>query len=1220
MSSSPFRTHHDAQESAHPGRGAASWPAREGRAIQPELLRDPTPLESLATTLRTWTPFDQLHSSPASPALNPSTSPTSPRMMRRGEGLADLCEEESASPFVGEDPSALGETLSAEREGKDAPNRGPETGERVAWAGWDAIDGLDGEPRRILLLAYKSGGFAIWDCSSLDTWFEILNLPHLDSALDGKLSGKLPHGVGTVVGAAVLPSDGADRSGPLVALLTGRPSPTSTSHVLLYSLRTHRIVDTLSVPGAAHRILVNRRFLVVSTTAPLALHVHALVDFRPAPFSPLTDVAPSPFDGTPVFSLGSGGRLLAYATDRLLLSSRLDRSLAKPGAGLLAHSGLFDPEPPSSVDDFGGDRSRFMTDAGQVGGEVARRVGEGVMSGVKAIGEAGLSYWMTRGGGRGGEGGDVREANDGAARTFSKSAPLPSMAGFGRRLSITTARPHQPGSPSSSLDSSTSAAAGTVIVVDLLSHSASKPRARGTTTSTSQSLKTVAHFRPYHQPLALISLSPSSTMLLTASSQAHSFDVFELKPSVPIGLSATSAVPSAADTNHGKVWHRYRLQRGFTSARATSATWSTDGRFVAVGTGKGTTHVYAVQPTGGKPQLDKHFAPKVANMQELPPLSVVLSTIARVRPAAKTHESPAPLEPSLAAAGSAFPSVTFLPKSASFHSSFRPAPLASSSHPSPRHRPSSAKASPLVQDLLIFHPASSSSVLHRLTALEIPPPTSAEGAVAAASRGDVGRLATTAVSGLTQLMKSRGGFGGAAGGGSGGEAAQAKREWTVVAGGKAEWRVARTPGGGEVKEELGEGQGREFGVAKVGVRYSAYAEIETFSRSPRVLPRSVYQSQQFEFFSLPAHHDSLTSKGTYMLPLRRLEMRSEVQIRQGDGSVSSDMPTPSSPSSFRAGAAAASVPFEPGSFDQPIKTAMQTVLDSEAMLAPGSPKLPAPTFPNGLPGKQGSWRDAIPIRAVGPAAMEGIGKVRQGLTRVRVSTGIVGVARSRRASASAVAQANAAAYSSSISFDDDDAVFADRIGGIDGSESASTACTSEIDEELKDGGAGGKKAAHGEVDDWDWDAGDDGDEATTTKPATTPGDVSLAGIPFEEDFDDFELELPPPASYSHSPAAIKSAPLVPTSSLGLESLPSPSAPSIAAPAPARHLAPPVSMYPSQDDASGGSSSSSSLEPSSSPAHRENPLLNLERHTASALSVSPASSSASSSTGRKKKRK
>ncbi|CEQ40271.1 SPOSA6832_01880 [Sporobolomyces salmonicolor] len=1186
------------------------------------MTRDPTPLESLASTLRTWTPFDQLHSSPTSPLLDPSTSPTSPRTLHRGNGLADLCEEESASPFVGEDPTALAEDLSAEREGKDKDvlNRGPETGERVAWAGWDAIDGLDGEPRRMLLLAYKSGGFAIWDCSSLDTWFEILNLPHLDSALEDKLSHKLPRGTGPVVGAAVLQSVGADPSGPLVALLTGRPPSATTSHVLLYSLRTHRIVDTLSMPGSAHRILVNRRFLVVSTTAPLALHIHTLVDFRPAPFSPLTDVAPSQFDGTPVFSLGSGGRLLAYATDRLLLSSRLDRSLAKPGAGLLAHSGLFDAGSPSSLDDFGGDRSRFMTDAGQVGGEVARRVGEGVMSGVKAIGEAGLSYWMTRGGGRGGEGRDGREANDGAARTFSKSAPLPSMAGIGRRLSITTAKPTQPDSPSSSLDSSTSTAAGTVIVVDLLSHSASKSRARGATTSTTQSLKTVAHFRPYHQSLALISLSPSSTMLLTASSQAHFFDVFELKPSVSIGLNATSAVPSAAGTNHGKVWHRYRLQRGFTTAQAASATWSPDGRFVAVGTGKGTTHVYAVQPTGGKPQIDKHFVPKVANMQELPPLSVVLSTIARIRPVAKAHESPVRLESSSTAAGPAFPSVIFLPKSASFQSSFRPAPLAYSSYPSPRHRSSSVKAPPVIQDLLIFHPSSSSSVLHRLTALEIPPPTSAEGAVAAASRGDVGRLATTAVSGLTQLMKSRGGFGGAAGAGPGGEAAQAKRDWTVVAGRKAEWRVARTPGAGEVKEELGEGQRAEVGVAKAGVRYSAYAEIETFSRSPRVLPRSIYQSQQFEFFSLPTHHNSLTSKGTYTLPLRRLEMRSEVQIRQGDGSVSSDMPTPSSPSSFRTNSAAASVPFEPGSFDQPIKTAMQTVLDSEAILAPGSPKLPAPTFPNGLPGKQGSWRDAIPIRSVGPAAMEGIGKVRQGLTRVCAPTGIIGVARSRRASASAVAQTNAAAYSSSISFDDDDAVFADRIGGIDGSESASTACTSEIDEELKDGGAGGKKAANGEVDDWDWDAGD-GDERTTTRPTSAPGDISLAGIPFEEDFDDFELELPPPASHSHSPAAIKPTSLVPTSPLGLESLPSPSAPANVAPVPARHLAPPVSVYACQDDASGGSSSSGSLEPTSSLARRENPLFNLDRHIPTALSVSPASSSsASSSTGRKKKRK
>lgn len=237
-------------------------------------------------------------------------------------------------------------------------------------------------------------------------------------------------------------------------------------------------------------------------------------------------------------------------------------------------------------------------------------------------------------------------------------------------------------------------------------------------------------------------------------------------------------------------------------------------------------------------------------------------------------------------------------------------------------------------------------------------------------------------------------------------------------------------------------------------RFSAQAEIETFSRSPLVLPRSVYQSQQFDFYALPDHHSTLAATGNYAFPLRHLEMRSEPHPTST--SLDSNLLQPLSPS------------CEPASFDNPIKSAMQTIIDRDDSL-PRSPKA-APAFPNGLPGKHGSWRDAIPIRA--PSVNDGVARVRRELGRVRASA----IGPRRRATSGAYPEA----ASSSVSFEDD-AVFADRVGC---SESGSTACTSEQDVESEDT--------------WDLDGLEEEDRAATRAEA-------IAEISFEDDFDDFDL-------------------------------------------------------------------------------------------------------------------
>ncbi|GAA5846088.1 hypothetical protein JCM9279_004782 [Rhodotorula babjevae] len=1183
----------------------------EARLVVPELIRDPSAFESLATTLRTWSPFDAPPWTQAN-AHSPDSS-TSARLPAAGVGAAGGggAARSAGALMLGEDDDDdaegdAGPPHEARASTGEPPL--PELGERVAWARWDAL--LDGtnEPRRILILGYSSGGLAVWDCSDLDCWLELLNLPTLDCALDDKVRKLFRHGVDRVVGAAVLPPsssrsalDPLEAHRPLLAVVARPKSHQSSSSViLLYSLRAHRIVSTLAVPGIAHRIVANRRFLVVSTTSPLALHVYqptaSTSGYAPAPFSPITDVLAAPTSthsleaAAPVFDLGAGGRLLAYASSSSVPSATLSRAPARPGVGILAHRGQFDADALSAFGSADGPGAGFSVHDAE---EVARRVGEGVRSGMAALRERGGS-WL-RGGGGGGSA-EPGAASSTAGGAYSKSAPQLGMGG----LSSMSSRQGTSG-PSAAAEASP--AVGTVKVVDLVTSTrAPAPHTTSRSRSTAPpALRVAAHFRPYAQQVALVSLAPSSTMILVASAAGHSFDIFELKPAVPIGVSATSSSTSmgavGGDGLEAQVWHRYRLQRGYTSALAASASWSLDGRFVAVSTIKGTAHVWAVQPGGGTPRIESHFAPQVNNAEELAPLSVGLGSVARVRQPRVNVASSSSSRPRASAYAPMPVAVIFLPKSGSAASSLQP--------PFTRER-----SPPSFQDVLVLRPSTGSATLHRLTAQRSPPPTTTPSAAADLVRsGDVGRLASTAVSGLSQLMRSRGGalLGSTMGGGAGahgppGSSARAgvgagapgqegNGAWSVRCVGIAEWAVGREHGAGasEVREEVRALEKVDQPALK-GVRFSAFAEIETCSRSPLVLPRSIYQSQQFVFYALPPDHAWYTIKGSSALPLRRLEMRSEVQVRQGDGSTSSDAGPSSSPSSSSGarylgshGGASTSSSFEPASFDQPIKTAMHALLDFD-QVAPGSPQLPPPTFPNGVPGKHGSWRDSIAIpRSVGPAAIESLGRVRQGLGRVKVPSGIAlpGSVGRRRSSVAATGEqpvpagvVAAATYSSSISFDDEDAVFADRLEG-----SLSTACTSE----LGDGGGKGvaRRSSVGAEDadeeDWGWDDRVDEDEppagAGARRSDSSGALASLREIaPFDEDFDDLDLGLAPSPSVAvaHKAAAVVS--LAVPSPLALE--PVDAEPATPAAVVERHLAPPVSVFATSLD--------DSVSPSTSP--------------------------------------
>lgn len=120
--------------------------------------------------------------------------------------------------------------------------------------------------------------------------------------------------------------------------------------------------------------------------------------------------------------------------------------------------------------------------------------------------------------------------------------------------------------------------------------------------------------------------------------------------------------------------------------------------------------------------------------------------------------------------------------------------------------------------------------------------------------------------------------------------------------------------------------------------------------------------------------------------------------------------------------------------------AIQTKLDQDEARSGGKEGIYNPTFPNGIAGRQRHWRETLPITVVGVNVNEGLGRMRRELGRVAI--GASNMSRRRRTSLSTNMNSTSTNYSSSISFEEDDAVWTERVNE-ENSESGSTGCTSE---------------------------------------------------------------------------------------------------------------------------------------------------------------------------------
>lgn len=126
-----------------------------------------------------------------------------------------------------------------------------------------------------------------------------------------------------------------------------------------------------------------------------------------------------------------------------------------------------------------------------------------------------------------------------------------------------------------------------------------------TPTTTRDSLPPViAHFRPHNHSISLLSFNPAGTLLMTVSSQAHTFQVFS------VGSPRSGDTRGVPGTG---VSHLYKLSRGYTDAQVEDCRFSSDSQWCAVSTARGTTHIYAINPEGGPAEIVGHVRGRARN-------------------------------------------------------------------------------------------------------------------------------------------------------------------------------------------------------------------------------------------------------------------------------------------------------------------------------------------------------------------------------------------------------------------------------------------------------------------------------------------------------------------------------------------------------------------------------------------------------------------------------
>ncbi|KAG9285896.1 hypothetical protein G9A89_013321 [Geosiphon pyriformis] len=504
----------------------------------------------------------------------------------------------------------------------------------IVYAAFDEIESvvlgarIGSAKRSVLLLGYPDG-FQIWDVTSPNNVREIVSIKNEQDLGEVTFLKVIPY-------PRYIDKDPLhEKSRPLVALVCKIPNASAPheieefhdpgsrfkSFLRFFSLNTHDVIKPRNFEneGNVTTVQCNERVIVVALANPSRLLILSTLTLTQS-LSPLTDVASHPTRG-PIFSLGP--RLLAYATT----SEPSEQRGKKDGDCLLGEI----------------DEKDFVSGKYQdVAKDVAKGVAKEVVNGVKLLGDYGYQTFSAY------------------FSNVSHPPGSPSLSPTTMPINIknggmnpTTRAPFSPqaspsniysyASRSGSANSSGGDSNGTAGSYNMPalnvpeSDNVGSIMIRDLGAQTSPQLKKIppifAHFKPHTHPVGHLSFNPSGTLLFSTSIQGHKFHLFEIVGKRRRGVA-----------NHKTIKHIYRLARGYTDASVGdgSVGWSGDSRWCAVASGRGTIHVFAINPYGGPPHVPSHIKGWVMNAEE-PFHSSTQSPVIRIKP--RTPLPPDPTDP-----------------------------------------------------------------------------------------------------------------------------------------------------------------------------------------------------------------------------------------------------------------------------------------------------------------------------------------------------------------------------------------------------------------------------------------------------------------------------------------------------------------------------------------------------------------------------------------------
>ncbi|KAF8638773.1 hypothetical protein AX17_001968 [Amanita inopinata Kibby_2008] len=897
--------------------------------------------------------------------------------------------------------------------GSDATHADP-----ILWARWDRVN-----DRRLLILAYPSG-FQLWDCTDLGSVTEVLNL-----------NVKSPEwlGGGEIVHVSVLPSPSSqtlrqfgdplagDR--PLLGIVLNLNGHRDSSTLFIYSLSRQYLIQRVPITGLVVTFISNPHFLVISTTNPPTLQIYSPTTFKeiytiasnslvpfahsPVSYSNLTSKLFSAanlnnnnksnepvFLGTktedqrsqssplvPVFALSH--RLLAFASPPSTSTQQAQR-VPSSGSGHSSANSL-------SSSPFGFTGLNMQITQAELG-TAAMKVGGTLLSGMKTLGGIALSAAKNRIMTASTGGGDALgpELRRSPRKYVSTSAPsaanldpgeirerrysstsMGSQESTGRSYSGSDQAHPSPVMPNTSLGPENGSYVTILDLAPLLM--------RGTGTGGNAPVVIAEFFTSRTQPVAALKFSQDGCNIVVVPMNGQVLQVYQVRPRPATSRHASSTEAVSSDQANPRtlreaahaqdaVSRMYNLHRGRSQAVVDDVLWAHDGRWIAIGTQRPTIHVFAINPYGGRPDLRSHTKGKVMNANELQPASVDIGPLARLR--AIKPPSPEQPKPTLA--------FTFIESSEScLPSSLLPTPSVPlgelGSNPHHRSRPTN------FQDLLVFDPNDGMLSLRRITS-ELR--SKDQGLSVAASMSALG---TTSISlpglgGAGKLSSSPSSVAHSTSVASNASGQQRNIESTHELVGKetivATWNLQRRRDWEEIRQPIIATTTLEVGwssrrLVNLKSSYLARAELSTFSRSPQILPRSVYLSHQFSFYNLGEDYHALIRRSYLDITGQKIEVRKEVEVSAFPSGPASEafVEDFSSPRDSRRHST---------SFDEPLANALSGGLEYTA-----APPI-LPMYPNGAPGSRPrSFRNSIPIRTIGDGMSESLSRLRREINKVR---------------------------------------------------------------------------------------------------------------------------------------------------------------------------------------------------------------------------------------------